>query len=104
MSILTFAYPVQSVLPLVRTSAGVVLGAARPLFGLGVVVTFLMVFKPMLSGLLRAALMIVTPRPRSATRMQRAHLRDTLMLNRMANELGDSQPSLAAELRGFASR
>lgn len=104
MSILMLAYPLQSALPIVRNVAGSMIGAARPLFGLGMLVTLLMVFKPLLVGVLRAALMLLTPGKSSERRMQRAHLRDTVMLHRMANELGNSQPNLAAELRGFASR
>lgn len=104
MSILTFVSPAQSALPVVRTFAGSMLGAARPLFGLGVFVTVLMVFKPLITGMLRALLMLLTPRQTTEQRMRRAHLRDMLLLNRMANELDSSQPNLAAEFRGFASR
>jgi hypothetical protein len=104
MSILTFATPIQSALPVMRTFAGSMAGAARPLFGLGVLVTLVMVFKPLAAGILRAGLMLVTPRQTTEQRMRRAHLRDMLLLNRMARDLDQSQPNLAAEFRGFASR
>ena len=104
MSLLTFAYPLQTALPVVRTFAGSLAGAARPLFGLGVFVTLLMLFKPLVAGVLRATLMVLTPRPASDRVARRAQLRDTQMLHRMARELDSSQPNLAAELRGFASR
>ena len=87
MSVLTFAYPIQSALPVVRTFAGSIAGAARPLFGFGVLLTLLMVFKPLVAGVFRAVLMLVAPRQTTEQRMRRAHLRDTLMLHRMAREL-----------------
>ena len=104
MSVFAFASPLQTALPAVRSFAGSMAGATRPLFGLGVLVTFLMMFKPLVSGLLRAAMMIVAPRKSGARLARQAQLRDTAMLHRMARELDQSQPSLAAELRGFASR
>ena len=104
MSILAFVSPLQTALPNVRTFAGSMAGAARPIFGLGVFVTLLMMFKPLVAGVLRAAMMAITPRPSTERLSRRAQLRDTLMLHRMARELDSSQPNLAAELRGFASR
>lgn len=104
MSIMTFVYPIQSAAPAVRTFTGSMASAVRPLFGMGVLVTLLMVFKPLVAGVLRAALLLVTPRQTTEQRMRRAHLRDMLMLNRMAREMDQSQPNLASEFRGFASR
>ena len=104
MSFLNFAYPVQAALPVVRTYASSAMGAARPLFGIGILVTFFMVFKPLVLGLLQALKLAVLPRATREQRTGRSRMRDAVMLNRMARDLDQSQPGLAAELRGFASR
>jgi hypothetical protein len=102
------AVPVQAILPATGAVAGTVIGAARPLLGLGALTAslaaFLVVFKPLLRGLLRAALLVVTPRQPSAAQVARRKMRGILMLNAMAREYEASQPSLAAELRLLANR
>lgn len=77
---------------------------ARPLLGLGLFASFLMFFKPIISGLLRAALLVLKPRRSLDQRKARNTLRSVLMLNRMARELDVAQPNLAAELRLLAAR
>ena len=79
-------------------------GAARSLIGLGIFVTLLMLFKPMIVGMLRAALLLVAPRKSLEQRQADNNMQSVLMLNRMARELDLSQPSLAAELRLLAAR
>jgi hypothetical protein len=104
MTLLSIAIPLQAAIPAAETFIGAVAPIARPLLGLSAVVAFLLIFKPLLVGLLRAALLLVKPRQSIAERKVRSALRDVVMLNRMARELESSQPSLAAELRGFACR
>ena len=62
----------------------------------------LLVFRPLLLGMLRAALLLVRPRRSREERAARAHMRDMRMLQNMIN--GSSGPSHAAELRAIAAR
>jgi hypothetical protein len=93
MSILSVAVPAEAVL-----------NAARPLLGLGLFAAVLVLFKPMIAGLLRAALLIITPRKTLEERKADDKFKGVLMLHRMAREYASSQPSLAAELRSLAAR
>lgn len=81
-----------------------ILAIARPALSIGLLVTIAMIFKPLLVGLLRAALLVLQPRVSYDERSSRRTLSSVLMLNRMANDLDLSQPSLAAEMRLLASR
>lgn len=62
----------------------------------------LLIFRPLLAGMLRAALLLIRPRLSREERAARAHLRDMRMLQNMINS--SSGPSHAAELRAIASR
>lgn len=97
MSFLSFAFPVENI-------AANALTVARPLFGLGVLAALLFVFKPLLVGALRAALLVIKPRATLEERSSRYTMQSVLMLNRMASELETTQPSLASELRAIAVR
>lgn len=100
MSLMAIAFSTQVAVPV----AQIFTTYARPLLGLGVLIALLMIFKPMIRGLARAVLLAVKPRPTLDQRNFRSRLQGVLMLNRMANELDSSQPSLAAELRLLAAR
>lgn len=93
MSFLMSAVPVQ----MVSTYA-------RPLLGLGAIVTFLMIFKPLMLGLARAAWLAIKPRQSLEQRHLQRKLFGVLMLNRLATEYERSQPNLAAEMRLLAGR
>lgn len=93
MLILSLAVPAEAVV-----------NAARPLIGLGIFAALLVLFKPLLAGLLRAALLVITPRKPFEERSAREKFQTRLMLNRMAREYDRSQPNLAAEMRSFAGR
>jgi hypothetical protein len=97
MSVLSIAFPVEAI-------AANALAVARPLLGLGILAALMVVFKPLLVGLLRAALLVIKPRKSLEERSQRSMLQSVLMLNRMARDLDRVQPSLANELRAIASR
>ena len=97
MSVLSIAFPVEAI-------AANALAVARPLLGLGVLAALLVVFKPLLVGLLRAALLVVKPRQSLEERSRRSMMESVLMLNRMARDLDRVEPSLANELRAIASR
>lgn len=75
----------------------------RPLIGLSLVATFIMLFKPLLSGVLRAALLMLKPRIDTAP-ARPSRLKSFMLLNRMAREVEMSEPGLANELRNLAGR
>lgn len=104
MSILSIAFPAEAALPALQAFAGTAVGAMRPMIGLGLLAAVLVVFKPLLVGLLRAALLVIKPRRTLEQRSERRTLQSILMINRMARELDNTQPGLAAELRSIASR
>jgi hypothetical protein len=104
MSILAIAFPAEAALPALQAVAGNILSLARPALGLGVLAAVLVTFKPLLVGLLRAALLVVKPRRSLQERSERRILQSVLMINRLAREYETTQPSLAAELRSIAAR
>jgi hypothetical protein len=104
MSILAIAFPAEAAIPVAQAVVGAVAGVARPLIGLGIFATLLVLFKPLLKGILRAGLLVISPRKSLKDRKANDNMQGVLMLNRMARELDLSQPSLAAELRLLASR
>lgn len=104
MSIFNIAFPAEAAIPVAQAFAGVAANAVRPLIGLGIFATLLMLFKPLLSGLLRAALLLVAPRKSLKERTAAAKLKSVLTLHRMARDCERFEPSLAAELRYLASR
>jgi hypothetical protein len=79
------------------------LSIGYPVIGLGALATLLLLFKPILAGTLRAALLVISPRKSLKEHKDRNRFQGVLMLNRMARDLEASQPALAAELRYFAS-
>jgi hypothetical protein len=104
MSILTIAFPAEAALPAFQVVAANAMSIARPLLGLGVLAALLVVFKPLLVGLLRAALLVIKPRKSLEERSARSIMRSVLMINSMARDLEGTHPSLANELRSIASR
>ncbi|GAA4020438.1 hypothetical protein [Actimicrobium antarcticum] len=104
MSILAIAFPAQAAVPVAQSAILAVVAAARPLFGIGVFVTLFLVFRPLLAGVLRAALLVLKPRKSLEQRSVRSRLRGILTLNRMASDLDHCQPNVASELRAFAAR
>jgi hypothetical protein len=104
MSLLPIAFPVQAVWPAAQVVAGAAVGAARPLLGFGALAAVLVMFKPLLLGIGRAALLALKPRRSLEERSLRRTMRSVLMLNRMARDLDATDPSLAAELRSIALR
>jgi hypothetical protein len=93
-----------SVLPAAEVFAGNAATLARPLLGLSAVVAFLLVFKPLLLGLARAALLVLRPRQSREERAARSRVRTIAKLNSMARRFDASEPGLANELRGLACR
>ncbi|MDO8702864.1 MAG: hypothetical protein Q7U12_12985 [Undibacterium sp.] len=104
MSFLNIAFPAASALPVAQIALSTIAAAARPLLGLGIVVTMLVVFKPLIVGMLRAALLLLQPRLTREQKSAKRNLRNILAIRRVANDLDSSSPSMAAELRALASR
>jgi len=63
----------------------------------------LVLFRPLLRGCLRAAVLVVKPKLSKEERLQRRQMHDAMLLRRMLNR-SDCDPSHAAELRAMASR
>lgn len=103
MSILSIALPAQAVIASASLGSAVA-ASGRPLLGLGALLVFVMMFKPLLLGLARAAVLVVNPRQSLAERNARRRVRSAMTLYRLADRYAASQPNLAAELRAFASR
>ena len=82
--------------------ASIVLNLQQHLWALALVGVLLFMFRPLLIGLARAALLVVRPRLTQDERRARAQLRDARILQRMIN--ASSGPSHAAELRAIAAR
>ncbi|HEX2531270.1 MAG TPA: hypothetical protein VHK70_07335 [Burkholderiaceae bacterium] len=92
MSALTLALP------------GTVAAVVRSLVGVGFIAALLMIFRPLVNGLLRSALLVFKPRRSLEQRQGQKNFDSVLLVNRMAKELEATQPNLAAELRLLAAR
>jgi hypothetical protein len=107
MSFALLSVPAETALPIIRpllTAFGAAIFALRPLVGYGLLAGVLWLFKPLLSGLVRATVILFKPRQSYAVRNERRTIRSIVALNRMARELDTQQPNLAAELRLLAAR
>lgn len=84
---------------------GLAYAPARPLIGLGIVAALLVLFKPLSIAALRTILLAITPRQsvvvakRAATAPVESPVQTAFALNRKANQVAQSNPALAAELR-----
>jgi hypothetical protein len=74
----------------------------RGLLGVSALAGLLIFFKPLLTGIVRALVLVVRPRRTKEEQRARRHMRDAQMLQRMVNS--EHGPSHAAELRAMASR
>jgi hypothetical protein len=100
MSILSIAFPFEAA----ASFAGAAIGAARPLIGVSLFATLLLLFKPLLKGVLQAGLLVLSPRKSLDDRRAAQKARSAMLLNLIARDYEASQPNLAAELRQLASR
>lgn len=85
----TIAFPAEAATPIAQT---VVTGAARPVFGFGILATMLRLFKPLLAS---------SPLEQRA---RQARLENAFKLQKLARDLEASEPDLAAELHAIAAR
>lgn len=80
------------------------LTAVQLAFGAVVAGALLVLFRPLLVGLARAALLLIKLRLSKEERLARRQMRDAMMLNRMLNAMDSGAPSHAAELRALSGR
>lgn len=104
MNFLTIAFPASSALPIAELAVSSVIAQARPLFSLGALVSLLIVFKPLLTGLARAARLVIMPPPSREQKSARRTLRTMLTLQGLASDLDHSSPAMAAEIRALSGR
>lgn len=78
--------------------------AIRPLAGIAMASVFVLVFRPLLTGLLKAALLLLSPRKSLPERRQRQDALGVRLLHNLARDIEHSLPNMAAELRSFAAR
>jgi hypothetical protein len=76
----------------------------RPLIGIAMAGMVVLVFRPLLTGLLRAALLLLAPKKSLPERRASQKRSGVRLLHRMASDMEASQPNMAAELRSFATR
>lgn len=88
---------------LFQTSANVpVMPVIRAVVGLSAFAGLAMFFKPLLTGIARALMLLVRPPLSKEERQARRQLRDAKLMQRMINS--SQGPSHAAELRAMMSR
>jgi hypothetical protein len=104
MSIWALASPAEAALPVAEAFVLTLARSSRSLLGLGATAGLLMLFKPLLVGILQAALLVIRPRRTLEQRGARQRLSASLLLSRMARQFDTEQPNQAAELRALASR
>ena len=104
MSFLDIAISATSAMPATQVVLNSIIAAARPLLGIGILATMLIVFKPLIVGMLRACLLLLQPKLSREEKTAKRNLRNILTIRRMANDLDSSSPSMAAELRALAAR
>ena len=86
---------------LIHTAAPI-LPIVRALFGLSAFAGLVVLFKPLLSGIGRAFVLLVKPRRSKAELAARRQMHDAQVLQTMINS--SHGPSHAAELRAMAAR
>jgi hypothetical protein len=88
---------------LYQTVSGVpVLALVRGLLGVSALAGLMLFFKPLLTGIVRALVLVVRPRRTKEHQSARRCMRDAQMLQRMIDS--SQGPSDAAELRAMAAR
>ncbi|MQR01068.1 hypothetical protein [Glaciimonas soli] len=70
-----------------------------PLLGLAAIAALLMLFKPLLSGILHAALLLMKPRKSLEQRIAEHNATERKLLHRKANDQDGSQVAIATDLR-----
>lgn len=77
---------------------------AAPLLALALLAVLLTVFKPLLSGMLRALILTFKPSMTKEQRIAHIHQRDAMTIHRMASAMDGASHNVTAELRAMAAR
>jgi hypothetical protein len=93
-----------SALPVAQNIIDNVKHLAVPLLGLIILAAILIIFRPLITGMLRAVMLLLNPRLTREQKTASRNLRNMLTIRRIANDLDNSSPNMAAELRALASR
>ena len=104
MNFLNIAFPATSALPVAEMAIATLIASARSIVSMGAVLSLLIVFKPLLSGLLRAARLTLFPTRTREQKSARRTLRTMLTIQHLASDLDESSPAMAAELRALSGR
>lgn len=97
----------SATLSLFQTAVGAVgntslFPVVRGLVGFSLFAGLVMLFRPLLTGMLHALTLVVKPSLTPEQRAARRHMRDAQMMQRLINSC--NAPSHAAELRAIAAR
>jgi hypothetical protein len=104
MNFLTIGIPFEAAVPMANSIIGAASSASRPLIGLGIFATLLVVLKPLLTGLLHSALRKLAAGESAEEQCSKTRMDDRQAIDRFARSVRDQHPSLAAELQCIASR
>ena len=104
MNFLTIGISFEAAVPLANSVIGAASAMSRPLLGLGVFATLLVLFKPLITTLYRGGLHLAAARKLIEERHSQVRMDDQLAIDRYARSIQNQQPTLAAELRSIASR
>ena len=101
---MSFLSVLDSMLPVASNVVGAAAQSSRPLIGFGVFAALVVFFKPLLSGIARAAMLVVSPRQSLEQRELNRRVKDQRYITELARNLEIQHPGLASELRSIALR
>lgn len=104
MNFLTIGIPFEAAVPLANSVIGAASTMSRPLLGLGVFATLLVLLKPLVAALYQGSLHVAAVSKLIEERHSQVRMDDRLAIDRYARSIQNQQPTLAAELRSIASR
>lgn len=104
MSNVMLAVPVHAVVSAAQNIAAPLVVPAGYLLAVGALIGLIALFRPLLTGLLRAGVLALKPYVSLEERLFHRKLSGFFMLKAVARDFDSTQPNLAAELRRFAYR
>ena len=104
MSMMVLGFPAEIAPAIVETLAPALLRWLPQLLGTAMLIALLLLFRPLLTGVFQAALLLVHPRRTREQRRAASTFGTVMLLTRMTRDCGLSDPGQAAELRAMAAR
>ncbi len=104
MNFLTIGIPFEAAVPMANSVIGAASVAARPLIGLGVFATLVVLFKPLIMGSIQRGIRFVAAKKSLEERRAKMRITDRIAIDRYARNIQNEHPSLANELRSIALR